>query len=191
MAIDRDALEAFTAALVRTPSPSGREEDVAALVRAEMERLGYAVEVDALGTVTGILDAGPGRCVLFDARMDTVGVTDPSAWSADPAGELRGTVDMKGPLAALVHGAAAAEAIVEVEGRPSHSSRPELGVNALAAMADVRVAVRALEPPTHPDLGPAIPVPTDDRGRPVRRVHPRAGRGAELSAGARGYATLT
>jgi hypothetical protein len=27
--IDRDALEAFTAALVRTPSPSGREGDVA------------------------------------------------------------------------------------------------------------------------------------------------------------------
>ena len=53
--------------------------------------------------------------MLFDAHMDTVGVTDPAAWSADPAGELRdgrlygrGSTDMKGPLAALVHGAAAA-----------------------------------------------------------------------------------
>jgi acetylornithine deacetylase/succinyl-diaminopimelate desuccinylase-like protein len=114
--IDSVALEEFTFELVRTPSPSAHESDVAARVRAEMEWLGYAVEVDELGDVVGTLDAGPGPCVLFDAHMDTVGVTDPSAWSVDPAGELRdgrlygrGSTDMKGPLAALVHGAAAAE----------------------------------------------------------------------------------
>ena len=68
-----------------------------------MERLGYAVEVDELGDVVGTLDAGPGPCVLFDAHMDTVGVTRSAAWSADPAGELRdgrlygrGSTDMKG-----------------------------------------------------------------------------------------------
>jgi acetylornithine deacetylase/succinyl-diaminopimelate desuccinylase-like protein len=100
---------------VRTSSPSGAEGAVAELVRAELERLGYAVEIDAFGNVTGTLDAGPGPCVLFDAHMDTVGVSDPSAWSFDPAGELaagrlygRGAMDMKGPLAALVHGVAAA-----------------------------------------------------------------------------------
>jgi putative selenium metabolism hydrolase len=226
MALDRDALEAFALALVRTPSPSGAEGAVAALVHAELERLGYAVEVDALGNVVGTLDAGPGPCVLFDAHMDTVGVTDAAAWSADPGGELRdgrlygrGAMDMKGPLAALVHGAAAAaqhggrvvvcasiaeemiegfatvdvarrvrpdvaviceatrrrvaigqrgraELIVEVEGRTTHSSRPDLGVNAVEAMADALVAARAVELPTHPELGAAILVPTDVISRP-------------------------
>src|SRR3954469_24349809 len=116
MALERNALETFALELVRTPSPSGSECAVAGLVRAELERLGYAVEIDALGNVVGTLDAGPGPCVLFDAHMDTVGVSDPAAWSFDPAGELRdgrlygrGAMDMKGPLAALVHGAAAAE----------------------------------------------------------------------------------
>jgi putative selenium metabolism hydrolase len=224
--IDRGALEEFAFELVRTPSPSAHEGDVAARVRAEMERLGYTVEVDELGDVVGTLDAGPGPCVLFDAHMDTVGVTDPSAWSVDPAGELRdgrlygrGSTDMKGPLAALVHGAAAAglrggrvvvsasiaeemiegvatvavarrarpdvavicepssrrviigqrgraELIVEVDGRPSHSSRPDLGVNAVEAMADALRAARALELPSHPALGQAILVPTDVISRP-------------------------
>jgi putative selenium metabolism hydrolase len=224
--IDRGALEAFAVRLVATPSPSGEEGAVAALVRAELERLGYAVEVDALGDVVGTLDAGPGPCVLFDAHMDTVGVSDPSAWSADPAGEVRdgrlygrGATDMKGPLAALVHGAAAAslrrgrvvvsasiaeemiegfatvkvarrvrpdaavicepssrrvvvgqrgraELVVEVDGRPSHSSRPDLGVNAVDAMADVLRAARGLRLPSHPALGQAILVATDVISRP-------------------------
>jgi putative selenium metabolism hydrolase len=225
MPLDREALEAFALQLVRTASPSGAEGAVAELVRAELERLGYAVEVDSLGNVTGTLDDGDGPCVLFDAHMDTVGVTDAEAWSADPAGELRdgrlygrGAMDMKGPLAALVHGVAAAavggrvvvsasiaeemiegfatvavarrvrpdvaviceatarrvavgqrgraELIVEVAGRPTHSSRPELGVNAVEAMADVLAAARAIELPEHPALGPAILVPTDIASRP-------------------------
>jgi putative selenium metabolism hydrolase len=226
MGFDPEALEAFALDLVRTPSPSGEEGAVAALVRAELERLGYAVETDALGNVVGTLDAGPGPCVLFDAHMDTVGVTDPAAWSADPAGEIRdgrlygrGAMDMKGPLAALVHGAAAApltrgrvvvsasiaeemiegfatvavarrvrpdvaviceasgrrvvvgqrgraELIVEVTGRPTHSSRPDLGVNAVEAMADALRAARGIELPSHPELGPAILVPTDVISRP-------------------------
>ena len=199
---------------------------MAALVRGELERLGYSVEVDTLGNVIGTLDAGPGPCVLFDAHMDTVGVSDPAAWSADPAGEVRdgrlygrGSTDMKGPLAALVHGAAAAalergrvvvsasiaeemiegyataavarrvrpdaavicepshgsvvvgqrgraELVVQVDGRPAHSSRPDLGVNAVEAMADVLRAARAIELPSHPQLGSAILVPTEIASRP-------------------------
>jgi putative selenium metabolism hydrolase len=220
-----DALVSFTRRLVATESPSGQEGAVAALVREEMERLGYSVEVDALGNVVGTLGDGDGPCVLLDAHMDTVGVTDRAAWSADPAGELRdgklygrGSVDMKGPLAAVVHGAATAaargrvvvsasiaeemiegyatveiarrvrpdvavicepshrtvvvgqrgraELIEEVEGRPSHSSMPDLGVNAVEAMADVLVAARGLELPEHPALGPAILVVTDVISRP-------------------------
>jgi putative aminopeptidase FrvX len=82
--IDGSSLETFASRLVATASPSGQEGAVAALVRAELERLGFAVEVDELGTVTGTRDAGDGPCVLLDAHMDTVGVTDREAWSADP-----------------------------------------------------------------------------------------------------------
>jgi putative selenium metabolism hydrolase len=226
VALDRDALESFALTLVRTPSPSRAEGAIAELVRAELERLGYAVEVDALGNVIGTLDAGPGPCVMFDAHMDTVGVTDPSAWSFDPGGDLaggrlygRGAMDMKGPLAALIHGAAAAgisrgrvvvsasiaeemiegfatvavarhvrpdvaviceatalrvavgqrgraELVVSVHGRPTHSSRPELGVNAVEAMADVLRAAREIELPSHPELVGAILVPTEIVSRP-------------------------
>jgi acetylornithine deacetylase/succinyl-diaminopimelate desuccinylase-like protein len=59
-----------------------------------------------------------------------------------------------------------AELIVEVFGQPTHSSRPELGVNAVEAMADVLRAARAIDLPTHPQLGPAILVPTDIASRP-------------------------
>jgi acetylornithine deacetylase/succinyl-diaminopimelate desuccinylase-like protein len=127
-------------------------------------------------------------------------------------------MDMKGPLAAVVHGAAAAdgggrvvvcasiaeelvegaatvevarrvrpdvaviceatalrvavgqrgraELTVDVFGRPTHSSRPDLGVNAVDAMADVLVAARSIALPEHPALGPAILVPTDAISRP-------------------------
>lgn len=76
-----------------------------------MRRLGFEVEVHAMGNVVGSLETGPGPCVLLDAHMDTVGVADPGAWTHDPWGERvggrvygRGAMDIKGPLAAAVFG---------------------------------------------------------------------------------------
>lgn len=227
-AIDTDALTDLALRLVATPSLSTQEGAVAQLVRDELERLGFDVEVDERGNVTGTLDAGPGPCVLLDSHMDTVGVTDPAAWSRDPSGELadgnlygRGAMDMKGPLAASIHGVAAlrdtlragrvvvsasiteelaegpsllpvldrhrpdrvliceatdlrlstaqrgrAEILVEVAGRPSHSARPDLGLNAAEAMADVMRAIRDVQLPSHPLLGDGILVLTDVMSRP-------------------------
>ena len=129
---------------------------MAALVREEMERLGYAVEVDALGTVTGTLDGGDGPCVLLDAHMDTVGVTDRAAWSADPAGELRdgrlygrGSVDMKGPLAALVHGAAAAAARGRVVVSASIAEEMIEGYATVEVARRVRPDVAVICEPSH------------------------------------------
>src|SRR5215212_4743209 len=197
--IDEERLTSFGLRLIREESPSGKERGVAQLVAAELERLGFQVEVDELGNVTGTIEAGGGPCILIDSHMDTVGVTDPAAWSYSPEGQRvdgriygRGAMDMKGPLAASVYGAAAAKDLlrrgkivvsatvaeefvegpalarvakrvnpafvviceatslklargqrgraefrVEVFGRPAHSSRPELGVNAAQAMADI------------------------------------------------------
>lgn len=227
-AVDTDALTDLALRLVATPSPSTQEGAVAELVKDALTQLDLAVEVDRLGNVTGTLDAGPGPCVLLDAHMDTVGVTDPEAWSRDPHGEIvdgrlygRGSVDMKGPLAAAIHGVAAlreslrggrvvvsasvaeelaegppllpvldrhrpdrvviceatglrlataqrgrAEVVVEVDGRPSHSARPDLGINAAEAMADVIARLREIELPSHPLLGEGILVLTDVISRP-------------------------
>lgn len=228
LVIEEDKLTDFAMRLVGEQSLSGKERGVAELVVAEMERLGFQVEVDELGNVTGTIDAGPGPCVLIDSHMDTVSVTDANAWSYHPEGQRvdgriygRGAMDMKGPLAASVYGAAAiqdrlrrgkivvsatiaeelvegpalarvverinpdfvviceatslkvargqrgrAEVKVEIFGRPTHSSRPELGVNAAQAMVGVVRALRDLEPPTHPALGEGILVLTDIISRP-------------------------
>ena len=226
--MDAQAIIDFTMRLVATSSPSAHEGAVAALVEAEMRRLGFQVEVDRLGNVTGSIGTGDGPTILLDAHMDTVGVTDPAAWTHAPTGERvgdrlygRGTMDMKGPLAASIYGAASligqlprgrvvvsasvaeelvegpalievaqrvrpdyvviceatslqlatgqrgrAELRVEVLGSPTHSSRPEFGVNAAEHMADVIRELRTVELPSHPVLGRGVLVLTDVVSRP-------------------------
>ncbi|MBC7235656.1 MAG: YgeY family selenium metabolism-linked hydrolase [Chloroflexi bacterium] len=98
--------------LIRVPSLSGEEEGVASCVEAEMRLWGYdCVERDELGNVVGVVcGRREGRCVIFDAHMDTVPVADPAAWRHPPfaaqreEGRLwgRGAADVKGSLAALV-----------------------------------------------------------------------------------------
>ncbi len=108
------ALVSLTADLVRIPSVLGGEKPVAERVVAEMRQLGYdEVEIDASGNAVGVVQgAGAGPTILFDAHMDTVDVHPRSAWSHDPfGGETvdgriygRGSSDMKGALAAMIHG---------------------------------------------------------------------------------------
>jgi putative selenium metabolism hydrolase len=223
-----DDVAGFALRLIGRQSLSGHEGGVAELVRDQFERLDLDAEVDDWGNVTGTADAGPGPCVLLDAHMDTVGVTDSSEWSHSPWGEVvdrriygRGSMDMKGPLAAAAYGAALAardltrgrvvvsasvaeelvegpatvhvaervepdfaviceatslrlargqrgraEIRVEVSGRPTHSSRPDLGVNAAEHMADAIVALRRFRPPAHDALGSGILVLTDVKSEP-------------------------
>jgi putative selenium metabolism hydrolase len=59
-----------------------------------------------------------------------------------------------------------AEVRIEVEGQPTHSSRPDLGVNAAEAMVDIALALRSILPPRHPVLGPGILVLTDMKSEP-------------------------
>ena len=229
MLLDDRALTELALSLVKAASPSGQETAVAGITREALDELGFDVHVDELGNVIGCLDAGRGPCVLLDSHMDTVGVTDPAAWAYDPTGEVadgrlygRGAMDMKGPLAASIHGLAAvrdqlscgrivlcasvaeelvegpvtavvaerinpdavviceatsgrisvgqrgrAEITIEVYGTPTHSSRPDLGVNAAEVMADIVSGLRSVDlPPPHPGLGKAILVLTDIISRP-------------------------
>lgn len=109
----RDAITAFLADLIRIPSPSRHEEDVARRIVSEMEKLEYDdVHIDEVGNVLGQVGTGARR-VLVDAHMDTVAVAGESEWSHDPFdSQVRGDViqglgacDNKGGVAAGVYGA--------------------------------------------------------------------------------------
>lgn len=112
---ETDALLNFLRRLVQTPSLPGHEGDVAALVQAEMQQLGFAdVRMDTAGNVSGRIGASDGPTLLLDAHMDTVEVAEPQHWRVDPwSAEVQqgrlyglGSCDMKGGLAAAIYGAA-------------------------------------------------------------------------------------
>lgn len=97
--------------LVRTPSLTGDEGEVAALVEGAMRALRYDdVRVDEVGNVFGRLAGGGGRSVLLHAHMDVVSPGDPDRWQRPPyAGEVadgylwgRGASDTKASLAAQI-----------------------------------------------------------------------------------------
>jgi putative selenium metabolism hydrolase len=225
--VSGESIADFALRLVREPSPSADEGRVAQLVEEEMRRLGYDVSVDDWGNVIGSIGRGT-PCVLVDAHMDTVGVTQPQEWSHNPYGEIdgnrlfgRGSMDMKGPLASAIRGIATlrdrleegrvvvsatiaeelvegtallevannvepdyviiceatslnvargqrgrAELTVEVVGRPTHSSRPEFGINAAEVMVDVIRCLRGIPVPKHEILGQGILVLTDVMSHP-------------------------
>lgn len=109
-AIDDGALDGLLLRLIATPSLSTEEGDCAALVADELRQLGMDVDVDAMGNVVGRLQLGPGPTVMIDCHLDTVPVVDAAAWTKAPYGEVldgrvygRGSVDMKGPMAAVIH----------------------------------------------------------------------------------------
>jgi putative selenium metabolism hydrolase len=111
--VDTPALEQFLLRLLAARSYSTEEGDAAEVMRAELSRLGFDTDVDELGSVVGTLRLGAGPTVMLDCHLDTVPVVDPGEWSYKPEGEIvngrvygRGSVDMKGPLAACVHGIA-------------------------------------------------------------------------------------
>ena len=106
----------FLQRLIRTQSMPGEEGEVAMLVAAEMRSLGYdEVGYDEAGNVIGLIRGdGDAPSVMFNTHLDHVDAGDPADWPHPPfGGEVhdgllwgRGAIDIKGPLAAQVHGAA-------------------------------------------------------------------------------------
>ncbi len=123
---DKEACIKFLQDLVRIPSPTGQEEKVAERLAEEMERVGFQeVRVDRVGNVIGRIGKGSGKKLMFDAHMDTVLPGDLASWTHDPFGaEIvngvmygRGTMDMKGAMAAMVYGTKALlDASVHLDG---------------------------------------------------------------------------
>ena len=103
----------FLQKLVRTRSLPGQEAKIAELVKAEMKRLRFSKVIrDEAGNIIGLCE-GEGRApaMMFNAHLDHVDIGDEETWphppfAAEISGERiwgRGTVDIKGPLAAQVH----------------------------------------------------------------------------------------
>lgn len=108
-----DQMLQFARKLIQAPSPSMAEGQTAAVIEQEMHRLGYdEVRRDELGNVIGIVQGkGGGPTIMFNGHMDTVEVTDAESWEHGPFEGFvdenflhgRGTADMKGSLAVMVH----------------------------------------------------------------------------------------
>lgn len=111
----KDGLVNFCREMIRRPSLSGHEENVAEYVAGGMKRLGFdGIDVDDFGNVVGRMIFGRGgRKILLEGHMDHVDIGDPSKWHYDPFGaEIadgkiygRGTSDMKGNLSAMIFAA--------------------------------------------------------------------------------------
>jgi acetylornithine deacetylase len=132
LAIDGERLLADLQALIRLPSITGREEDVAAWAAGALRELGMRVEVvrpdldvhrsdpdwpgeemprTSLPVVIGRAGATSERPrLILSGHLDVVPPGDPSTWTVDPwAAEVRdglvygrGACDMKGGVASIL-----------------------------------------------------------------------------------------
>ncbi|MEW6623517.1 MAG: YgeY family selenium metabolism-linked hydrolase [Bacillota bacterium] len=106
----------FCQQLIRIPSVGPNEKEIVQYIADKMVKLGYEeVVIDEVGNVIGKFSGvNKKSSLLFDGHVDTVGVTDPEQWAADPFGGVvkdgriygRGAADMKASIAAAVCGAA-------------------------------------------------------------------------------------
>lgn len=107
---------AFAQDLIKIPSLSGEEGEVARRVALEMKALGYdETRFDALGNVIGVVrGTGEGPPVMLNCHMDVVAEGAHDDWEYPPFdavvedGHLhgRGSMDIKGPLALQTFAAA-------------------------------------------------------------------------------------
>ncbi|MFC2011386.1 YgeY family selenium metabolism-linked hydrolase [Chloroflexota bacterium] len=98
--------------LIRTPSVTGEEKQVAELIAGKLLDSGLKdVRIDEAGNVIcKITGSGGGPVLLYNGHIDTVPVGDRSLWQFNPFGaEIvdgrivgRGACDMKGSLAAMM-----------------------------------------------------------------------------------------
>ncbi len=123
-----------------------------------------AAAVYGLSTLVGRLDRGT---VVFSASVAEEFVEGPALGRVAEQVDPDYVIVCEPTSLRLARGQRGrAEVRIEVAGRPTHSSRPDLGINAAEAMADIIVALRELPPPRHPVLGAGILVLTDIKSDP-------------------------
>lgn len=95
--------------LIQADSPSGREAPAAQVLSEALARIGLSPSLDQVGNVEAVLGDG-GKEVLLTGHMDVVPAGEAGDWLHPPlSGTVvdgavwgRGSVDMKGALAAMV-----------------------------------------------------------------------------------------
>jgi putative selenium metabolism hydrolase len=96
--------------MIQTPSFSGKEKQMAALLQDEMTAAEFdEVKIDALGSVIGRIGEGR-RLIAFDAHIDTVYPGEATDWRYPPHSGIiaegrvwgRGASDQLGGMAALI-----------------------------------------------------------------------------------------
>jgi LysW-gamma-L-lysine carboxypeptidase len=92
--------------MVAIPSPSGSEAALAEFLCDAMTQRGLDAEIDAAGNAIGRTGTGDGPTVMLLGHMDTIAAPLPCARTGEVV-RGRGSVDAKGPLAAMVTAAAA------------------------------------------------------------------------------------
>lgn len=110
--MQKEVLFSLAQEFVRIPSPSGEESSLALLLQKRMSELGIGnVKTDLFGNVIGqVRFSEQGPTLLLESHMDHVGAGDAERWLRYPyGGEIadgkiwgRGSMDNKGPLAAML-----------------------------------------------------------------------------------------
>ncbi len=108
----RNALTELCKELIRIPSVTGTEKEIALRICDSMKAVGFdEAWIDGQGNAIGKINGtGGGKTVLLDGHMDTVEVSDPAKWQHAPFGAEtdngriygRGAADMKGALSAMI-----------------------------------------------------------------------------------------
>ncbi|SVA85891.1 uncharacterized protein METZ01_LOCUS138745 [marine metagenome] len=156
---------AFAQDLIRIPSPSGQEGEVAARILSEMESLGFSsIRTDEVGNVIGVVPgAGTAPPVLLNSHMDVVAEGDHKEWAYPPfAAEIadgylhgRGAMDIKGPLAIQTYAAAALAGRAPGDVIVAHTvfeERGGLGMKYLMESGTVKPGAVVIGEATHGDI---------------------------------------
>lgn len=155
----------FAQDLVRIPSLSGQEGDVARRIVREMEVLGYdEIRLDRLGNVIGVVrGTAGGPPVMLNCHMDVVAEGDHDQWEYPPfggqveAGFLhgRGSMDIKGPLATQTYAGAALKGVATGDVVVAHTvfeERGGWGMEDLLARKEVEPAAVIIGEATEGDI---------------------------------------
>lgn len=111
----KDQAVRFLTNLLGIYSPSGKEQDIANFLAAEMKRMGFEVGIDAIGNVIGVVGSGE-PVILLCGHMDTVSGHIPLRFEEGKI-YARGAVDAKGPLAAMIMAAVQAAKEQDFKGK--------------------------------------------------------------------------
>jgi putative selenium metabolism hydrolase len=155
----------FAQDLIRIPSLSGKEGEVARRVLEEMQALGYEdARIDRLGNVIGVIRGTLGGApILLNCHMDVVAEGVPEQWEHPPfSGKVeggflhgRGSMDIKGPLAVQTYAAAALKGVAAGDVFVAHTvfeERGGWGMEDLLARKEVEPAAVVIGEATQGDI---------------------------------------